>query len=462
MLVRFDQKHADASAHLDAATAPQQQDEVVQDPLDVPQRKDEQALLQLGLPDGFQDPQEVRRGIHPEKQRIGGLLLPGVLPSENRRLLLLLIGALQSLHDAISRGDAEDASLHGRLALGLVAAAVLIVVVFLASLPQEPARGVFLSADVVEHPLQLSLPLFLQEDDVLGALPDSNLPIQPAGHHERSGSADREAADLREVTVQHQYHLEPIGVPVPDGPVLARREEVVRPSDEAQIGHGILVTVKRPVGVSEVKTPDLDRLVGSRRRQEKVVVAGVDRQGGKLVPVQAQEELERVVEEDLDGGIQAGDEDHPFRRVRVPVRVPNGDDVVRHLEGSRVNEHRSRAVILRLEIPELDGLVGGSRDEGDGGLLGGRSAHVDAPDRSVVRILFDVRDVTGRDVEDQQVTLPGAEDQVGVAGKEHRAETVQRRAVHGRDHRLYAGSLPDVPYLRRVLRHRASESVVGR
>ncbi len=61
-----------------------------------------------------------------------------------------------------------------------------------------------------------------------------------------------------------------------------------------------------PVAVSEVQAPDLDVLVSRPADKQVGVRRDVHGKRRELVAVQAQEELQAVREEDLDGAVQQG------------------------------------------------------------------------------------------------------------------------------------------------------------
>ncbi len=64
---------------------------------------------------------------------------------------------------------------------------------------------------------------------------------------------------------------------------------------------GIGVCEDGAVAVAEVEAPDLDVLVGGAADEQRRVAADVHAQHRQLVPVQRQEELQRVHEEHLRG-----------------------------------------------------------------------------------------------------------------------------------------------------------------
>jgi hypothetical protein len=66
------------------------------------------------------------------------------------------------------------------------------------------------------------------------------------------------------------------------------------------------------------------------------------------VPIQRQEELEAVLEEDLDGRVEERDGEEP------PVgAVLDGEDVVGHFEGADVDEGELFGFVLRVSAGRL-------------------------------------------------------------------------------------------------------------
>ena len=104
--------------------------------------------------------------------------------------------------------------------------------------------------------------------------------------------------------VQGDNALEFVGVPLLELAVLADAEEVVRLGHELHGHDALLVGVERSVTVAEVHAPDLDVAVGRAGHDEPVVERDVHAEDGLLVAVQVEEELERVDEEHLDGGVE--------------------------------------------------------------------------------------------------------------------------------------------------------------
>mmetsp|Transcript_30522 Transcript_30522/g.73678 ORF Transcript_30522/g.73678 Transcript_30522/m.73678 type:complete len:359 (-) Transcript_30522:339-1415(-) len=288
------------------------------------------------------------------------------------------------------------------------------------------------SVNLVEHLFQFPLPFLLKKDDIVGAFPHPDLPIHSCAEDERSVAAHREAVYLRSMASQEEDLVKFIAVPETHRPVLRTGEEVARAPDEAQISDGILVAVHRPMGVAEVQAPDLDGLVGPAGSQYGIVGTRIEREDRELVPVQAQEELERIVEEDLDRGIEGGDEQQALLGVR---RMGKSDthDVVRHLQRPGMFH---RWMTLRFFViaplstafdgPVLHELVRGSGDQRRG-TLAAALTKVQRPDGAIVRLLLRANDISGCDVDHNQMALPRAEDHVRIPGQERGTEAVIRR-----------------------------------
>mmetsp|Transcript_4440 Transcript_4440/g.11353 ORF Transcript_4440/g.11353 Transcript_4440/m.11353 type:complete len:201 (-) Transcript_4440:1486-2088(-) len=135
----------------------------------------------------------------------------------------------------------------------------------------------------------------------------------------------------------------------------------MRVAHEANRRHRLRVPRKRAATVSEVKSPQLDRLVGGTRRHDGGVAGHVDCQGGKLVAVEREVKLERVRKKHLHGPVEQRHADvlavgrgHGCQRV---VREPQhalGRQAQRGDTTSRAGPVRQAK---RLERPRPDRLV---------------------------------------------------------------------------------------------------------
>ena len=150
-------------------------------------------------------------------------------------------------------------------------------------------------------------------------------------------------------------------------------------SNKFEICNGVAMTIQGTMCVSEIQTPYFDCLVGARRCQDGIIITGINCQCGKFVTVKTQKELESVIKENLDSGVQSRNKNHSFRWVRR-MRVTYGDNIVGHLQCSRMNCHWMPwllvFVVLRFNIPELHCFVGRSCHKSYGFLLWSWSTNV--------------------------------------------------------------------------------------
>lgn len=107
-----------------------------------------------------------------------------------------------------------------------------------------------------------------------------------------------------------------VTVPVLEELVLAHGPEVVRRLGvalarvvalERDLHHALVVCEERLVAVAEVEAPDFDILVRRARHNELRVARDVHREDRELVSIQREEELERVLIEDLYCRVQQRD-----------------------------------------------------------------------------------------------------------------------------------------------------------
>mmetsp|Transcript_9767 Transcript_9767/g.27693 ORF Transcript_9767/g.27693 Transcript_9767/m.27693 type:complete len:436 (-) Transcript_9767:422-1729(-) len=427
--MNFDKEDSGTRTYFGSASCAQRHDQVIQQPFHMIQRQHQQTLLQFGMLDGFEDPQHIHGRFHSQQHGIRHPVLARVAFSEVRDFLQFLIRSFQSFQYAITSCDAHHAALHGSftLRLGVLACVIIVTVVFCraAAAGLQDASSAFglASVHLVEHLFQFSLPFFLQEDNVLGAFPNSHLTIHAAAENEGTGAADGETVHFRHVAAQDQDLLKAVTIPVSDRPILARRKEVVRSIDELDVRDAVFVSVKGPMGVSKVESPNLDRFVGSAGHKDRIIIAGVNRQCGQFVTIQTEEELEGIIKEDLDGGVQAGNDHHAFGWIGG-MRVLDRDHVVIHLQHSGLDQHGRVIFLVGFDIPKFDGLVSRARDDCGRVLSRGRPAHIDAPDGTIMGFLLRKDDFAGGNINEQQMAFSGSDHDVRIAGQELDAKLV--------------------------------------
>mmetsp|Transcript_11314 Transcript_11314/g.42251 ORF Transcript_11314/g.42251 Transcript_11314/m.42251 type:complete len:410 (+) Transcript_11314:433-1662(+) len=243
------------------------------------------------------------------------------------------------------------------------------------------------------------------------------------GDHRGPVPADRQAPDLCGVAPERQDFFVGVRVPVLEGLVLRYGEEEVRLVDELDGHDAVVVRQDALVAVPKVQAPDLDCLVSASGHQECALVRDRHAERRELVPIQAEEELERVVVENLDGAVQEADGDQQLRPV---LRVAELDAQRVLGQGQRARMHEAQdAPVAQLKVPELDGLVGTCAGEA----RAVRSKrHV--PHGSLVS-LDGLRHVPTGDFEDADEPLSRADDHVSVPGRECAAqrESPDRRAA---------------------------------
>lgn len=162
-----------------------------------------------------------------------------------------------------------------------------------------------------------------------------------------------------------------IAVPVLDRFVLAGRPEVMAVLFEHNLHDALVVGKNGLVAVSKVETPDLDVLIRRARDEKLRVRRDIHRKDGQLmvgsivspegncrkvadrlitnlVPVEREEELERVLVEDLDRRVEERDGEQPTIR-----RVSNRENVVGHLECPSVDEREDLGLELKYSKHEV-------------------------------------------------------------------------------------------------------------
>jgi hypothetical protein len=174
-------------------------------------------------------------------------------------------------------------------------------------------------------------------------LPDADRPVVRARDNKLCLLRDRDRPDLAVVAVHLLDELKLVTVPVLHRLVLADRPKVMAVLLERDLHDRVVVRKQRLVAVAKVKPPDLDVLVGRACDEQLRIGRDVHVEHRQLVAVEREEELERVLVEDLDGRVKQRNREQP-----AVGRVADREDVVRHLERLGVDEREH----LLLELSE--------------------------------------------------------------------------------------------------------------
>mmetsp|Transcript_60910 Transcript_60910/g.107005 ORF Transcript_60910/g.107005 Transcript_60910/m.107005 type:complete len:313 (-) Transcript_60910:1457-2395(-) len=234
-----------------------------------------------------------------------------------------------------------------------------------------PAVGFqFMFGCLVHLCFQSALSLFLHEHQILASLPEPDGPVLAAGVQLGALLGHIQAPHGAPVTGKQQHLLKSVCIPVFNGPIFARAEEIVSGGLELHTRHTVLVGQQRAVAVTEVQTPDLHGLVSTAGDKKSAVVRDVEAHYRQLVTVQGQKEAQTVLVVDAHRAVEQTHCDHQ------PVLTLGGGvlktkHVMRHLQLLAV--HRAETRSGHRKVPEGHLLIGTSghepfpiRTDGDG------------------------------------------------------------------------------------------------
>ncbi|KAH3676624.1 hypothetical protein OGATHE_001113 [Ogataea polymorpha] len=166
---------------------------------------------------------------------------------------------------------------------------------------------------------------------IVSLFPYSDTVIVGHRHHELTRVTDGKVPNLRVVRSQLLDIFKFDAVPVLHHSVLGATEKVFGFWYKLDFHDCILMPENRLVTVSKVQSPNPYVFICGRRDYQFRVKRDINRKHRKLVSVQAEEKLERVEEEDLDGVIQQSNS-----QVFGIWRNLNTKHIVAHLQRSSV------------------------------------------------------------------------------------------------------------------------------